>query len=63
MFSRLTSNVPPPNLTDQFQPLDLNVNGFAKQFLKSKFKSSYANEVTKEIDSGKNVYNVDIKSR
>ena len=28
----------PSNLTDQFQLLDLNVNGQAKQFLKKKFE-------------------------
>ena len=28
----------PNNMPDQFQPLDLNVNGHAKEFLKGKFE-------------------------
>ena len=32
----------PNNMTDQFQPSDLNVNGDAKEFLKGKFECWYA---------------------
>ena len=33
----------PPNLTHIFQPLDRNVNAFAKSFLKSRFQDRHAN--------------------
>ena len=36
----------PNNMTDQFQPLNLNVNGHAKEFLKGKFECSYVQEIT-----------------
>ena len=50
-------------LTNHFQPLDLNVNGQAKQFLKRKFESWYADQVTKEIEKGINVYSVNIETK
>ena len=53
----------PENLTNHFQPLDLNVNGQAKQFLKRKFESWYADQVTKEIEKGTNVYSLNIETK
>ena len=50
----------PNNMTDQFQPLDLNVNGHAKQFPKKKFECWYAKQVTKQIDRGSSVYDVNV---
>ena len=50
----------PSNMTDHFQPLDLNVNGHAKEFLKNKFECWYAKQVTDQIDSGRNVYDVNV---
>ena len=52
----------PENFTNHFQPLDLNVNGQAKQFLKRKFESWYADQVTKEIEKETNVYSVNIET-
>ena len=53
----------PKNLTNRFKPLDLNVNGQAKQFLKWKFESWYADQVTKEIEKGTDVYYVTIETK
>ena len=53
----------PKNLTAHFQPLDLNVNGHAKQFLKRKFENWYAEQVTKEIEKGVNVFSVNIETK
>ncbi len=53
----------PPNLTNHFQPLDLNVNAFAKQFLKRKFESWYADKVTQEVNTGKDVYSISIETK
>ena len=53
----------PKNLTNHFQPLDLNVNGQAKQFLKRKFEGWYADPVTKEIEKGTNVYSVNNETK
>ena len=50
----------PNNMTDQFQPLDLNVNGHAKEFLKKKFECWYAKQVTDQIDRGSSVYDVNV---
>ena len=43
------------NLTNHFQPLDHNVNGQAKQFLKRKFQSWYADQVTVNIETNLSV--------
>ena len=53
----------PKNLKNHFQPLDLNVNGQAKQFLKRKFESWHADQVTKEIEKGTNVYSVNVETQ
>ena len=53
----------PKNLMAHFQPLDLNVNGHAKQFLKRKFENWYAEQVTKEIEKGVNVLSVNIETK
>ena len=50
----------PNNMTDQFQPLDLNVNGHAKEFLKKKFECWYAKQVTDQIDRGSSIYDVNV---
>ena len=42
----------------QIKTLDLNVNGHAKEFLKNKFECWYAKQVTDQIDSGSNMYDV-----
>ena len=53
----------PKSLTAHFQPLDLNVNGHAKQFLKRKFENWYAEQVTKKIENGVNVLSVNIETK
>ena len=53
----------PPNLTNHFQPLDLNVNSHTKTFLKETFQQWYAQQVQKKLDSGKNIYQVDIETK
>ena len=50
----------PNNMTDQFQPLDLNVNGHAKEFLKKRLECWYAKQVTDQIDRGSSVYDVNV---
>ena len=50
----------PGNLTHKFQPLDINVNGVAKGLLKDKFQTWYTNEIQKQMDNGKGVYEVDV---
>ena len=49
----------PPNLTQKFQPPNINVNGVAKRFLKSCFQTWYSDEVTKQMNEGKVVYEGD----
>ena len=50
----------PNTMTDQFQPLDLNVDGHAKEFLKKKFECWYAKQVTDQNDRGSSVYDVNV---
>ena len=50
----------PNNMTDQFQPLDLNVNGHAKEFLKGKFECWYAQQITNQPEGGSSVYGVQV---
>ena len=50
----------PNNFTDQFQPLDLNVNGQAKQFLNKRFECWYAQQISYQLEDGTNVYNVQV---
>lgn len=38
--------------------LDLNVHGHAKEFLKKKFKECYAGMVKKQLNKGKDIYDV-----
>ena len=49
------------NLTHKFQPLDINVNGIVKGFLKDQFQTWYMDEILKH--NGKGVYEVDVDIR
>ena len=53
----------PANMTNYFQPLDLTVNGPAKQFLKGKFEEWYAKDVKRQVDSGVEVYSIDVNTK
>ena len=50
----------PANMTHFFQPLDLTVNGSAKNFMKKKFVTWYANEVKKKVEEGVPIESVEI---
>ena len=50
----------PNNMTDQFQPLDLNINGNVKKFLKGKLKCWYAQEITNQPEGGSSVHDVQV---
>ena len=50
----------PANLTHKFQPLDIKVNVVAKGFLKDQFQIWYTDEIQKQMDNGKGVYEVDV---
>ena len=47
-------------MTDQFQPLDLTLNGPAKAFLIEKFETWYANQVTEQLEKGTEVYQINV---
>ena len=53
----------PNNLTSEFQHLDLTVNGPAKVFYSGKFQEWYANQITKQMESGTDVYSIDVSTR
>ena len=48
------------NKTDQFQALDLNVNGYMKAFLKEKFECWFAQQITNQLKGGSSVYDVQV---
>ena len=50
----------PNNKTDHYQPCGLNVNGHAKEFLKTKFECWCAKQVSDQIDRGRSVYDVHV---
>ena len=50
-------------MTNYFEPLDLTVNGPAKQFLKGKFQEWYAREIAKQVDKGIDVYAIDVNTK
>ena len=43
------------------QPLDLTVNRSAKSFFKRKFTEWYSNEITRLLDAGTNLDNIEVK--
>ena len=49
----------PPNCTDRLQPLDISVNKPAKEFLRSKFQTWYASQVSIQVQSGSTI--IDLK--
>ena len=51
----------PANMTGLLQPLDLTVNGFAKKFCKKKFNHWYMDQISKQLDSGKAIEEVEVK--
>ena len=50
----------PANMTHFFQPLDLMVNGSGKQFKKKKFVTYYSDAVKQQLESGKNLEDVEV---
>ena len=51
----------PPNMTNLFQPLDSTVSGAAKAFMKRLFIEWYSQEIWKELESWKELNDIDIK--
>ena len=51
----------PPNLTHVFQPLNLTINGNAKEFLKNKYSDWYASQITNKMEKGEDVYEIEVK--
>ena len=41
------------NMTYLLQPLDLTVNGYAKNFTSRKFSEWYSSQIMKQLDDGK----------
>ena len=50
----------PANMTHIFQPLDLTVNGSSKNFMKKQFITYYSAAVKQQIDSGKNLEDIEV---
>ena len=48
------------NMTHFFQPLDLTVNGSAKNFMRKKFVTWYAEEIKKQMDTGVPAESIDV---
>ena len=47
----------PPNITKNYQPLDLR---YLKRYLKNKFSTCYRNQIPKQLDEGVNIDTVDV---
>ena len=50
----------PGNMTRLFEPLDLTVNCYFKQFMKRKFVEWYANKVTRVLNDGQDLESITI---
>ena len=51
----------PANMTGQLQPLDLTVSGYAKKYCKKKFNEWYMEQISKQLDSGKPIDEIEVK--
>ena len=51
----------PANMTKFYQPLDVTVNGHAKRFFKSKFSAWYADQISKQLNEGVKIDEVNVK--
>ena len=51
----------PPNTTDRLQPMDVAVNKPAKAFLKQKFHTRYAEQISAQLEDEADVENVNIE--
>ena len=51
------------NMIKLYQPLDLTVNGHAKRFFTSKFSVWYAEQISKQLNEGVKIDEVDVKFR
>ena len=49
-----------PKMTKFYQPLDLTVNGFSKQFMAQNFNDWYTGQVSARLDKGVNIDEIDI---
>ena len=52
----------PNNMTHLFQPLDLTVNSWAKNFVREKFAQWYASQFREGLDSGKDLEDIEVKT-
>ena len=53
----------PANMTHFFQPLDLTVNGCAKQRMRKQFVTYYSSAVKQQLDSGKQLEDIEVDFR
>ena len=51
----------PANMTNLFQPLDLTINRSTIAFMNKKFTKWYSLEIMKQLDSGKNTDEIEVK--
>ena len=51
----------PNNMTHIIQPLDLSVNGWAKQSMRKKFAAWYAEKIREELDKGLELESIEVK--
>lgn len=42
----------PVNMTKNYQPLDLTINGYAKRFFKRKFNEWFSDQLLRQLDNG-----------
>ena len=52
----------PNNMTHLFQPLDLTVNSWAKNYMRERFSEWYASKISENLDKGTELEDIDIKT-
>ena len=58
--NNIISVIIPNNCTDVLQPLDLSLNKPRKDHLRSKFQSWYSEQVSKQMDNGKQPEDIEV---
>ena len=55
--------IAPHNLTNKFQPLDININKAAKAFIKNMYNKCFSKEVATQLNQGVDSIEVKITSK
>lgn len=53
----------PVNMTKNYQPLDLTINGYAKRFFKRKFSERFSDQLLRQLDNGVSLEDIKVSQQ